>query len=236
MLTTLRCDPDLSRDRANGIVTTIVDSEIVVAERSLFEIANDLTALYPAEKAAIVSAVAKRQHEFIAGRVLAREALYQLRESPRPVLCGNNRSPIWPDGVVGSISHTTHWCAAALAHSEKIRSIGIDVEEESPLENALFPMVLGSDELMAIEGLSIRKRGMAGKIIFSAKEAFYKAQYPLTKKFLDFHAVHVYLDWECCRWLAVLSKSPGGGLVVGDVFEGHWISKNGLIATSLVLR
>jgi enterobactin synthetase component D len=67
--------------------------------------------------AALERAAARRQIQFLAGRVCAREAISRLR--PRvpagPLPQGEEGCPVWPDGLVGSISHAESFATAAVA-------------------------------------------------------------------------------------------------------------------------
>src|SRR5437763_335927 len=79
--------------------------------------------LYPEERACIARAVPKRRAEFATGRVCARQALERLGVAVGPLLPHPDRSPAWPPGIVGSISHTDGYCAVAVA--EATRALGI---------------------------------------------------------------------------------------------------------------
>ena len=145
------------------------------------------------EQEAVAGAAQTRVEQFTAGRVCSRIALGRLGvATTTPVLRGEDRAPIWPPGFVGTISHTDTWCAAAVARAEDVRSIGIDLEPATPLKEALWRRVCTPKERDWLHDLSAP--GVTGKILFSAKESVYKCQYPITNKFLGFHAVEVELD------------------------------------------
>ena len=63
----------------------------------------------------MAAAVDKRQREFATGRRLAHGLLTELGVGGGPLLPGRDRAPIWPDGVVGTISHSRAWCVVAAA-------------------------------------------------------------------------------------------------------------------------
>ncbi len=68
-------------------------------------------------------------------------------------------------------------------------------------------------------------------LFFSAKESAYKAQYPLTGKFLGFHALSIDLDLEVGAWRATF-REPAGEFAIGDRIDGRWRRSDGLIATT----
>ncbi len=120
-----------------GLFRSHFNCRVAVAESALATLECDESALFPAERAALRNAVAKRRREFVAGRVLARRAMAVLGFPQEPVLVGARRAPIWPAGLIGSISHTATGCAVALTPDRYFRSIGLDVEDTTPLEPEL---------------------------------------------------------------------------------------------------
>ena len=142
--------------------------------------------LFEEERIQVVHAVPKRQREWAAGRRLARRLLSELGFSPRPLLAGRDRAPRWPEGVVGSIAHTRDLCAVAVARAEAVRSLGIDVEDRAALEPKLWPSVLTPREQARLRHHPEATRGLWAMVLFSAKEALYKAQYRITRTMVDF--------------------------------------------------
>jgi enterobactin synthetase component D / holo-[acyl-carrier protein] synthase len=147
--------------------------------------------LLPEERALVARAVEKRQREFATGRVLARRLLASLGRPGVPLGQAQDRAPLWPVNVVGSISHTRDLCAVAVAERSDARSIGVDVEQRHPLKPELHAMVLRPAETRWITELPEADRGEHAMLFFSAKECTYKCQYPLTRLFLDFSDVEL---------------------------------------------
>lgn len=146
--------------------------------------------LFAQERAAIKNAVAKRQAEFSAGRAAARAGLELLGLVPGPIAVGPDRAPVWPDGFSGSISHCRDAAIAVVCSaSPTIGHIGVDVELAGALEPDLWQTICTPRERGALGGLA--DPGERVKLIFSIKEAVYKAQYPLTGRLLDFQDVEV---------------------------------------------
>jgi 4'-phosphopantetheinyl transferase EntD len=140
-----------------------------------------------AEAAAIAPAVERRRREFLTGRALARAALARLGCPPCSIPVGESRAPVWPDGFLGSISHSRSHCVAHVARSRDLLAVGIDIEAEAPLAPGLAALICRPDETGEAPGLDpVLAR-------FAAKEAFYKAYFPVARRFLDFHDVRVDL-------------------------------------------
>ncbi|MFN7874035.1 MAG: 4'-phosphopantetheinyl transferase [Pirellula sp.] len=137
----------------------------------------------------VSKAVPKRVDEFRAGRHCARHALRKLGIEEFDLLKGPNREPIWPAGVVGSISHSDKYAAAAVASSQVYRSIGIDIERAKPLAMGLIKTIGSPDEIRMVDSLAGDRPW--DTLLFSAKEAFYKAWFPVTRTVLEFHDVRV---------------------------------------------
>lgn len=151
--------------------------------------------LWPEEAAHIAKAVDGRRAEFTAGRVLARRAIATLGGGDYPIPPGSRNMPVWPPGFVGSISHTHGYVAAAAARAADILSVGIDVEDVRRFRPELEEKIASPDEIAAnFAGHPPDSRQMALAIMFSAKEAFYKCQYPITEQFLGFHDADVVID------------------------------------------
>ncbi len=145
--------------------------------------------LLPEERPATARMVDKRRLEFTAGRIAARAAMAELGLPAAPILMAPDRAPVWPAGLVGSIAHTATACIAAVAPVSAARSIGLDIEDATPLAPDLWDIVLTQTEQNWVQ--TQPDPGMAAKQIFSAKEAVYKAQYPLTGTVLEFRDVEV---------------------------------------------
>jgi 4'-phosphopantetheinyl transferase EntD len=147
--------------------------------------------LFPEEEALVARAFAKRRREFTAGRTCARRALARLGWPDFPVLSGSRRDPIWPVGVAGSITHCNGFCAAAVARKSELISIGIDAEPHVPLPPGVAELVCTpTEKLWAAEMADDRWL----TLFFSAKEAIYKAWFPLTRNHLDFQDAEVMID------------------------------------------
>ena len=110
---------------------------------------------------------------------------------------GTDRRPLWPDGMVGSITHTHGYCAAVAARSDNVRAIGLDTEQAGRVKPELWRRICVAEEISWLNGLTQPQRELASTLIFSAKEAFYKCQYPVTLERLGFEDARVeVLTWD----------------------------------------
>lgn len=196
-----------------------------------------LDELLPAEFDLIGRAAPQRMLEFRAGRHCARAALARLGVAG-PVLRAPDRSPIWPEGVVGSIAHTRSegraFCGAVVARSSDVESLGLDVEFEAPLEHKLWKRILREREVEWISALPIAERGIFAMLVFSAKESVYKCQHGLSRTFLEFADVEIDLLGQG-EFAATLLRAAAP-FSAGTRFEGRYLRRSGLLATGVALR
>jgi 4'-phosphopantetheinyl transferase EntD len=192
---------------------------------------------YAAEQAVVRNAVAKRRSEFLTGRACARKALAQLGLPAQAVPVGPRGEPRWPDGVVGSITHCEGFRAAALAPSESLLALGIDAEPNQPLPPGLLPDIALEEERPWLRRLAREAPEVSwDRLLFSAKEAIYKAWYPLTGHWLGFEDAVVEVDREARTFFGrLLVPGPllNGRQLLG--FGGRWIAEGGLLGTVVAM-
>jgi len=204
--------------------------EVEIAEPTLVS-----HGLYPEELQYIAGAVGKRKAEFATARICARRALARLGVPPCALVPRPDRSPSWPDGVVGSIAHTTGCCIVAVTNAPAIIAIGLDIELDTPLEADLKRMICTDRERKWLECATPSERGFLGKLYFGAKEAFYKCQYGMTGTFLDFGDVEIKLDLEReCFTIAVLARQGPAWDFVGRA-QGRFRRAAGFVITSVTV-
>jgi len=153
--------------------------------------------LKPVESHYVARARAKRLQEFAAGRACARAALAEFGVHDVELPAAADRQPLWPQGFIGSITHTAGFCAAAVALRSEISCLGLDSETVGAPTPDIWSTVCRDEELEWIDSLPAAERSAAITLVFSAKEAFYKAQYPLVSEWLDFHDLSIQApDWN----------------------------------------
>ena len=209
----------------------------LVASAELYEDPPDLLPL-PEEESLIARAVAKRRNEFTTVRHCARQALAELGLPPVPILKGAKGEPCWPDGVVGSLTHCTGFRGAVVGLRTDVRSVGIDAEPHDVLPDG----VLGAVSLPAerVELTALPGGVHWDRILFCAKEATYKAWYPLTHRWLGFEDAHITFEVDGTgsagvfqsRILIDPAAEHGPPLAT---LNGRWSVGNGLVLTAIVL-
>lgn len=219
------------------MIETILPADVASAE--LLGYPEDLKA-HPAEEHLIAKSVEKRRRDFIGARHCARQALAQLGEPAVAIGKGERGAPVWPRGIVGSLTHCDGFRGAALAHKMRYRSIGIDAEPHETLPEG----VLDSVSLPA-EREWLRTTDSAlhlDRLLFCAKEATYKAWFPLTTRWLGFEDAHITFTVEEAAagtgagtfrsQLLVPGQTGDGGLPLTS-FDGRWRITDGLILTAI---
>jgi 4'-phosphopantetheinyl transferase EntD len=187
--------------------------------------------LFPEEEAVIAHAVDKRRREFTAGRYCARAALAKLGFPPAPIPPGQNGSPNWPTGVVGSITHCAGYRAAAV--SVDMLSVGIDAEPHGPLPDGVLGSISLPQEREMLAGLGVGRHW--DRLLFSAKESVYKAWFPLARRWLGFEDALIRIDPDGGFSASLLVPGPtvNGTPLTG--FRGRWIEADGLVVTSVTV-
>lgn len=201
----------------------------------------------PAEASLISRAVEKRRREFVTTRHCARQALAQLDVEPVPILRGEKGNPLWPRQVVGSLTHCDGYRAAVAGYSMMVRSLGIDAEPHAQLPDGVLDhtSLPGEREVLAAradDGLHW------DRLLFCAKEATYKAWFPLTGRWLGFEDAHI-------TFTRTSGDGAGAGAGAGGTFtstilidgrttdggqplrtlSGRWLIERGLILTAIAL-
>lgn len=131
--------------------------------------------LFPLEEALVEKAAAKRRREFALGRACARAALKKLGHDGVVIGRSANGAPLWPEGTIGSITHTRNYAAALVGERRRFSGIGVDAERVGGVTQDLWPRLFDAAERDHLMGLDEPGRGIAATLFFSAKEACYKA-------------------------------------------------------------
>lgn len=182
--------------------------EILPDNIEIYEILGEPKELIvdPREKYLAKYMVPQRALEFLAGRFAAQCTLNALGVSGEAVLRGKAGEPIWPEGVVGSITHCKGYVAAATGVSALYASIGIDVEIRKILPEETIPYIFNR---LDIDKYKDKIYGnIVGSIMFSAKESVIKAYYFLNKKIIHFNDISIILNDEHYTFDAFIADEP----------------------------
>jgi 4'-phosphopantetheinyl transferase EntD len=196
------------------------------------------TELFESERAVIARAVDQRRREFTAARACARQALTRLGRPRTPLRSGGrNEPPLWPEGVVGSITHCDGYCACAVGLSTEFAAIGIDAEPNRELSPEVLAAIAHPREQRWVIDLGQRIPTIHwDHLLFSAKEAAYKAWYPLTRRKLTFTDALVELGPSPGTFSAqLLGRAVGHSSGWSTVLTGRWTVVEGLLLTAVAL-
>jgi len=192
----------------------------------------------PEEEPLIAKSVAKRRNEFITVRYCAREAMGELGIAPVPILKGDKGEPCWPDGIVGSLTHCEGFRGAAVARHDQVRSVGIDAEPHDVLPNGVLDAISLPAERVELGELPAGLHW--DRILFCAKEATYKAWFPVTRRWLGFEDAHITFDVDGSGTaggfesrILIDPAAPSGPPL--QTLSGRWSVRDGLALTAIVL-
>lgn len=200
-------DPIEARRRLLQLAATVFPGRVVGLAR-----VGEYSSLKPEEDSAMARALPARRAEFAAGRAAARQALG--RDVAIPM--GADRAPVWPPGDAGCITHAGGWAMAVAGTG----LLGIDLEDDADLPDDLRETILRPEERSADP--------RTARLIFSAKECAYKAQYPLTRALFGFDVLSVTLG--AGRFRAEFRQSVGP-FAIGAALEGRHAIGGGFILT-----
>lgn len=191
--------------------------------------------LDPEEHAGIKHAVAKRQQEFIAGRICARHALDRLGITAGPLRKLPDGSIAWPDGIMGTVSHSEIWCGAAVARRCDVAGIGLDIETVTRVGENLWRQILTEEERAWLDRQPVAEAQQSVALIFSAKEALYKCIAALLERRIGFMDAVIVPDMQQGSFAVRLNGPIAAQLPHGLRLQGCSFFFSGEVFTGLVL-
>ncbi len=213
--------------------------EILPACAAVVDTREDLldVALFPEEEQMLGRAVDKRRREFVTARACARRALQQLGLPPVAIPAGARGEPLWPAGVVGSITHCAGYRACVVARMENLAAVGIDAEPNEPLPDGVLPEIARAEERERLHELGrLEPTVRWDRLLFSAKEAVYKAWFPLAGRWLGFEDATVTVDLARRSFEArLLVPGPLVGADRLSALTGSYLVRDGLLVTAVSL-
>ncbi|MFM9368539.1 4'-phosphopantetheinyl transferase [Streptomyces sp. Da 82-17] len=216
-----------------------------VGEDALGEPASGAyAALFPAEAREVERAGEKRRREFAAARRCAHRALAALGLPAAPLLPGPDGAPVWPPGVTGSITHCDGYRAAAVARTDAVARLGIDAEPNAPLPRSVRHGITSPTERAHLRRLdAVRPDVHWDRLLFSAKEAFYKASAAAAHRPLRFDDAEVTFREEAGAFgtagavgtFTVRRGSSGAADGDGPHPTGNWHAAHGFLVTAVAV-
>ncbi|MFI5157214.1 MAG: 4'-phosphopantetheinyl transferase [Sphingobacteriales bacterium] len=183
----------------------------------------------------IESAIEKRKTEFSTGRFCAKKALENIGLFEKEILVGTNREPLWPEGILGSISHCDNFTGAVVGCTDKIVSIGIDIENIGGIKSNVWDVIYTTSEQQFLTNTPTNKVDLFSTLIFSFKESLYKFQYPITGIYLDFKDVEITFERSEFSFNIINKSVDVKSLPFNDI-NTNWTILNGKVFTCCVLR
>ncbi|WP_369226014.1 4'-phosphopantetheinyl transferase [Streptomyces sp. R39] len=192
--------------------------------------------LFPEERVVVAGAVPRRQAEFATVRACAREVLAALGYPPVPLLPGAYGAPGWPDGVVGSMTHCAGYRAAVVAHSSDVATLGIDAEPHDKLPRGVLRAIARPEEHRMLAALPTASGLAWDRLLFCAKEAVYKAWFPVARRWLGFEEATVEIVPDGTFSVRLHTRGPDllGRPLTG--FAGRWATSDTLIVTAVTVE
>ncbi|CAM3734471.1 4'-phosphopantetheinyl transferase [Phaeobacter inhibens] len=229
-------EPSLRSVRHRELIRPLFDGSVAV---EVCDPQADPPPPFPEEATCLSpNAVEKRRREFAAGRAAAHQAMATLGLTPSAIPVSPKRAPIWPSGLVGSISHCRSTAVAVVALPQQMRGLGVDVEEDTPLADDLIPQICRPAERLWLAQQN--NPGQLAKVIFSAKEAAYKCQYRLSERFFGFDGMELEMNVaddtdQISGQFSARFTADQPPFLTGDRIEGGFVIGEGLIATAAQL-
>ena len=184
--------------------------------------------LFPVEEEIIRHAIPDRRIEFAAGRAAARGALASFGLTAVPIGRADDRRPLWPEGFTGSISHTGRYAAAVVGRQDEVASLGLDIEGDAPLERELWRLILREEEILDASVCPRVSGSPLCKVTFVAKEALFKAVYPITRTPFGFRDARVAIGADGSWRASLLGTAPA--LPKGfTLCRGRWARTAGMV-------
>lgn len=164
-------------------------------------------------------AVEKRRTEFFLGRLAALRALQAMGVTPRPVLRAESREPLWQDGIVGAITHKAGTACAAVARKDMTCGVGVDLESLHPPVRFNISTKVCTEPEQAWLAEAPDEKDTRLKMIFSAKEAGFKAFFPIEQIYLGYKDAELVWREETQSFAGTLLKGAGSHHPEGFPFE-----------------
>lgn len=184
--------PKQAQDGLAAALAALAPSGVAIARRLIG--ARDDQELMPDELVGFGRRLLGPRRQSGAARRTARDLLAGLGYGRPAILRSPSGAPLWPPGIVGSMAHDSEVAVAVVARSAAFDALGIDIEPAERLPSDIIELVATPAERARYPAAIIESR-----VLFAAKEAVYKALFPIDGVFLDFHEVDIDLDGRRAR-------------------------------------
>lgn len=202
------------------LIRRVLAPPVGIGIRRFSDFVDGLPPLEPGEEEALGPRAIERRRAFFAlGRAAAREALAELGVERTPIGRGPGGEPLWPPGFLGAISHAGDLAIALVGPRSAYAGLGVDVEElgRGPSPRAARLICRPSE----MEWVDVESGSERLAMLFSAKEAVFKALYPIERVWLGFSDAELTWRPERCAFDARILKRVGEGYPAGFALEVH---------------
>ncbi|MDP2084169.1 MAG: 4'-phosphopantetheinyl transferase superfamily protein, partial [Gemmobacter sp.] len=138
---------------------------------------------------------------------------------------GQTRAPVWPSGIVGSITHSDGLALAVLAPARQCAGLGFDAEPDAPFPEDLIDSITRAEERRWLA--TQREPLCAARMIFVAKEAAYKCQFPASQAVLGFDALRIGFNGN--GGVEAVFAIPVPPFAIGHRLRGRIVRGAGLV-------
>ncbi|GAA5442183.1 hypothetical protein Misp06_00352 [Microbulbifer sp. NBRC 101763] len=173
----------------------------------------------------------KRKSEFLAGRYCAQQALNHYGYQNIDIPIGQDRSPQWPKGVIGSITHAGNRAVCAISR----QSVGLGIDYELPVTdktaNEISNLIVSEKEKLLLSNSGLPYANWL-TLIFSIKESLFKALYPKVKQYFDFLDAEVFSIDHVQQTISLkLLRNLTPEVRSGQIYDGKYCFHQGGILT-----
>lgn len=163
-----------------------------------------------------------KQLDFIRGRTCAKMALKKMGFpiANLELLSEPDGQVSWPEGVVGSISHSKGLAGVIVGWKKNFQSLGLDIELQNRVQPEIWDRLFTEFEQDVLLQFPMELQSEKATEIFSLKEAFYKFQWPITKTFLGMRDV----EWREYEFAAEIASNLPTYRCFTSLYNQHLIS------------
>lgn len=146
------------------------------------------------------------------------------------------RRPIWPNGIIGSISHSRNIAGAAVTRDDRLIGLGFDIEQPKvarPID--IVSKVMTDNEIERFGSRDEKQLSSHLAMVVSCKESAYKAVNPVIGEYFDFLDIEIELD-EASRTFVARASVPLYSADWINNGRGHYGNLAGQIVTTFVVE
>lgn len=190
---------------------------------------------WPGEADLIGPVWARNRYQSLLARECARRGLLRLGHLPVAIPRLPGGGPAWPEGIVGSITHCAGYRAALVGRTADGRSAGIDAEPHRPLPPGVMELISSAGE----QRLTGRLHAAAPHIhwdtlLFCAKEAVYKAWFPLAGTWVPMTQTTAWLGTDGSFRVTIRLRENQPGDLSLLTWKGRWAVRDGIVVAATV--